>query len=53
MFSQGEINISIFNTFTGIVVSLLSVGIGIYMIVSANKKIKEIQKGNKTNEQSI
>ena len=53
MFSQGEINISIFNTFTGIVVSLLSVGIGIYMITSANKKIKEIQKGNKTNEQSI
>lgn len=53
MFSQGEVNISIFNTFTGIVVSLLSVGIGIYMIISANKKIKEIQKENKTNEQSI
>ena len=53
MFSEGEINISIFNTFTGIVVSLLSVGIGIYMIASANKKIKEIQKENKTNEQSI
>ena len=53
MFSQGEVNISIFNTLTGIVVSLLSVGIGIYMIISANKKIKEIQKENKTNEQSI
>lgn len=53
MFSEGEVNISIFNTFTGIVVSLISVGIGIYMITSANKKIKEIQKGNKTNEQSI
>ena len=53
MFSEGEVNISIFNTFTGIVVSLLSVGIGIYMIISANKKIKEIQKENKTNEQSI
>ncbi len=53
MFSDGEINISIFNTFTGIVVSLLSVGIGIYMIVSANKKMKELQKENKTNEQSI
>ena len=52
-FSEGEINISIFNTFTGIVVSLLSVGIGIYMIISANKNIKEIQKENKTNEQSI
>ena len=53
MFSEGEINISIFNTFTGIVVSLLSVGIGIYMIVSANKKMKELQKENKNNEQSI
>ena len=53
MFSEGEINISIFNTFTGIVVSLLSVGIGIYMIVSANKKMKELQKENKINEQSI
>ena len=53
MFSEGEVNISIFNTFTGIAVSLLSVGIGIYMIVSANKKMKEIQKENKTNEQSI
>lgn len=53
MFSEGEVNISIFNTFTGIVVSLISVGIGIYMIVSANKKMKEIQKENKTNEQSI
>ena len=53
MFSEGEVNISIFNTFTGIVVSLLSVGIGIYMIASANKKMEEIQKENKTNEQSI
>ena len=53
MFSEGEINISIFNTFTGIVVSVLSVGIGIYMVASANKKMKEIQKENKTNEQSI
>lgn len=53
MFSEGEINISIFNTFTGIVVSLLSVGIGIYMIASASKKMKEIQKENIHNEQSI
>ena len=53
MFSEGEVNISIFNTFTGIVVSLLSVGIGIYMIASANKKMKEIQKENISNEQSI
>ncbi len=40
MFSDGEINISAFNTFTGIIVSLLSIGIGIYMIVSANKVTK-------------
>lgn len=53
MFSEGKINISIFNTFTGLVVSLLSVGIGIYMIVSANKKINELQKGNNTNEKSV
>lgn len=53
MFSEGEINISIFNTLTGIAVSLLSVGIGIYMIVSANNKMKELQKENKINERSI
>ena len=53
MFSEGGINISLFNTFTGIVVSLLSIGIGIYMIVSANKKIKELQKETNKNEQSI
>lgn len=53
MFSQGETNISIFNTFTGTVVSFLSVGIGIYMIVSANKKMKELQKEDSTNERSI
>ena len=49
-FNEGGINISLFNTFTGIVVSFLSVGIGIYMIVSANNKIKELQKEDKNNE---
>ena len=53
MFSEGEVNISLFNTLTGIAVSFSSVAIGIYMIVSANKKIKEIQKENNQNEQSI
>ena len=52
-FSTGEVNISTANTLTGIAVSILSVGIGIYMIVSANKKMKELQKENKTNGQSI
>ena len=32
---------------------ILALGIGIYMIVSANKKIKELQKENNKNEQSI
>ena len=50
MFSEGGINISLFNTFTGVIVSFLSVGIGIYMIVSANKKMKELKKEDNTNE---
>ena len=53
MFSEGDINISLFNTLTGIIVSTLSIGIGIYMIVSAYNKTKEIQKENIKNEQSI
>ena len=53
MFSEGEINISLFNTFTGIIVSALTISIGIYMIASANKKMKELQKENNNNEQSI
>lgn len=52
MFSQDNVDISLFNTFTGIVVSSLTIGIGVYMIASANKKIKELQKEN-NNEQSI
>ena len=45
-FGGGEIN-PIFNTFTGIIVSLLSISIGIYMIISANKKINKILKESK------
>ncbi|MBQ9714179.1 MAG: hypothetical protein IJV83_02540 [Clostridia bacterium] len=52
-FSEGEANISLFNTLTGSAVSLLSIAIGVYMIVSANKKIKEKQKEKIKNEQSI
>lgn len=52
-FGNGEVNISLFNTFTGLVVSVLSVSIGVYMIISANRKIKVIQKENNSNEQSI
>lgn len=43
-FSQGDVNISLFNTFTGILVSGISIAIGIYMIVSANKKIQRLKK---------
>ena len=53
MFSEGNVDISLFNTLTGIVVSVSSVAIGIYMIVSARKKMKELQKENIKDEQSI
>ena len=52
-FGDGAMNISLMNTMTGIVVSALSVAIGVYMIVSAHKKMQEIQKENRNNEQSI
>ena len=53
MFSEGDINISLFNTLTGIAVSVLSVGIGVYMIISANKKMKELKKEDMNNECTI
>ena len=53
MFSEEGVNISLFNTLTGIVVSVCSIAIGIYMMVSANKKMKELQKEKTYNEQSI
>ena len=53
MFSEEGVNISMMNTLTGIAVSVISISIGIYMIVSANKKMKELQKENISNEQSI
>lgn len=43
-------NLSLFNTLTGSAVSLLSVSIGIYMILSANDKIKKLQKELKHDE---
>lgn len=53
MFSEEGVNISMMNTLTGIAVSVISISIGIYMIVSANKKMKEVQKEKTSNEQSI
>ncbi|MBQ9113514.1 MAG: hypothetical protein IJY05_01170 [Clostridia bacterium] len=42
-FSAEGVNVSLFNTLTGIAVSLLSIGIGVEMVVYANKKLKEIR----------
>jgi len=52
-FSEEGMDVSAFNTVTGVVVSLLSVGIGVYMIISANKKIKYLRKENNTSERTI
>lgn len=43
-FGDGTLNTSLMNTLTGSVVSLLSICIGVYMIVSANKQIKKLTK---------
>ena len=53
MFGDGTLDISLMNTMTGLVVSVASVTIGIYMIISANKKIKNLRKEQYTNERSI
>ncbi len=52
-FSEGNTNISLFNTLTGTIVSLSSVAIGVYMILSASAKMKELQKEKDKNEQSV
>ena len=40
-FSADGVNVGLFNTLTGIAVSLLSIGIGVQMVAYANKKLKE------------
>lgn len=52
-FGDATMDVSMLNTITGVIVSVLSTAIGIYMIVSANKTMKEIQKENKNYGQSI
>ena len=52
-FADGTMDVSLMNTLTGTAVSLSSIGIGIYMIVSANKKLKQLQKDVDKNEQQI
>lgn len=44
-FGDGSVNISHFNTVTGIVVSLFSVGLSLIMIVRGRRIIKEIKDG--------
>ena len=40
-FSEGDIDVSLMNTFTGIIVSAFTIGLGIYMIVKSRKLKKE------------
>lgn len=49
-FSSEEVNVSLFNTLTGSVVSFFTIALGIYMIVSASKIIKESRKEDIKNE---
>ena len=49
-FNDGSVNISVMNTVTGIIVSAFSIALGIYMIVSATKKIKEIKSQKEQKE---
>ncbi len=50
-FSTSEVGIDLANTLTGVAVSLISIAIGVYMIISSTKTIKNIKEQN--NEQSI
>lgn len=50
-FGQGEINVSSMNTITGLFVSAFTIGLGVYMVVTATKKNKEKQKEKIDNEQ--
>jgi len=53
MFNDGTMNISLMNTLTGTAVSLFSVGLGIYMTVTASKKMKEIRKEGNNDESTV
>lgn len=53
VFSDESVNIAAANTLTGTAVSLMSIAIGVYMIVSATQKLKQLQKEENNNEQSI
>lgn len=45
-----DANVAVFNALTGGVVSIVIIVIGIYMIVKGHAKLKQVQKGEFTNE---
>lgn len=51
-FTDGSVDISIFNTITGCIVSLLTWSIGIYMVVQGTKRMKKIKSENIPNERT-
>ncbi len=49
-FSSEEVNVSLFNTLTGSAVTIFTIALGIYMIISSSKLIKETRKEDIKNE---
>lgn len=49
-FSDGQFNASLMNTVTGVAVSAFSIGLGVYMIITAHKKIRALKKEEKNHE---
>lgn len=52
-FQDGTVDVSIFNTLTGSAVSVFTLALGVYMILKATKKIKEIRMENGNGEQGV
>ena len=52
-FMEEGTDVSLFNTLTGTAISLFAVGLSIFMIVKANKSIKQLQTENTNGEQGI
>ena len=48
-FSDGKINVSLMNTITGSMISVFTIGLGIFMIILASKRIKKIKEGTYDN----
>lgn len=52
-FQDGTVDVSLFNTLTGSAVSVFTLALGVYMILKATKKIKEIRMENANGEQGV